>query len=265
MMSRLNARIDADNHIEKKSTKALTWTKRVALVSTAAAIAALAYIGFLGGNNGPAADSRNFIAYRNNSEDISAVMLDDSTKVWLGKNSSMEYDVDCEEIDRVVKLQGEAYFDVHSDTSHPFIVHAGNLAVRVLGTAFCVNSNSETGKISVILERGSVRLQTPEGLNLVRLAPDQKAEFDTASGDISVESINATPYVIQHYNKITLSSATITDIVTHINTMYGVKVQITSEADTTRKYNLNYKRTDPLPQVLDIVKELTGTQLEINN
>ena len=73
MMSRLNARIDADNHIEKKSTKALTWTKRVALVSTAAAIAALAYIGFLGGDNGPAADSRNFIAYRNNSEDISAV------------------------------------------------------------------------------------------------------------------------------------------------------------------------------------------------
>ena len=117
----------------------------------------------------------------------------------------------------------------------------------------------------MILERGSVRLQTPEGVNLVRLAPDQKAEFDTASGDISVESINATPYVIQHYNKITLSSATITDIITHINTMYGVNVQITSEADTTRKYNLNYKRTDPLPQVLEIVKELTGTRLEINN
>ena len=204
---------------------------------------------------------RTFTACTNTGKDISAIMLEDSSKVWLGRNSRIEYNVSEKGQERTVNLDGEAYFDVHHDTARAFVVNTGNLAIRVLGTAFCVNADKETGKVSVILERGSVRLQTPEGVSLVRLSPDQKAEYDNASGDISVESINATPYVIHHYNKITLSGATIGDIAAHINSMYGVNMSVPADSDTTRRYNLNYKRTDPLQSVLEIVSELTGTSL----
>ena len=268
-MARLDARIDADEAEEGKGVRAnaedrrkktLTWTKRISLFSAAAAIAAFACISIVNDRNVKVAE-RTFTACTNTGKDISAIMLEDSSKVWLGRNSRIEYNVSEKGQERTVNLDGEAYFDVHHDTARAFVVNTGNLAIRVLGTAFCVNADKETGKVSVILERGSVRLQTPEGVSLVRLSPDQKAEYDNASGDISVESINATPYVIQHYNKITLSGATIGDIAAHINSMYGVNMSVPADSDTTRRYNLNYKRTDSLQSVLEIVSELTGTSL----
>lgn len=238
----------------------MTWTKRISLFSAAAAVAAFACISIVNDRNVKVAE-RTFTACTNTGKDISAIMLEDSSKVWLGRNSRIEYNVSEKGQERTVNLDGEAYFDVHHDTARAFVVNTGNLAICVLGTAFCVNADKETGKVSVILERGSVRLQTPEGVSLVRLSPDQKAEYDNASGDISVESINATPYVIQHYNKITLSGATIGDIAAHINSMYGVNMSVPADSDTTRRYNLNYKRTDSLQSVLEIVSELTGTSL----
>ena len=267
MMARLNARIDAeqDRAAETMSggrgTKALTLTRRLVWIPVAAALAVWAYIARP--ENGAPASERNFITYTNTADDISAIMLGDSTKVWLGMNASMKCDVDCMDSDRVVELTGEAYFDVHRDTLHPFIVRTKNLDIRVLGTAFCVKSDTVAGKVSVVLERGSVRLQTPEGVNLVRLSPDQKAEFDAASGDIAVESINATPYIVQNYNKITLTGATAADIVSHINEMYGVNVRIVSKTDLNTRYNLNYRRTDSIDTVLRIVTALTGAELEM--
>ena len=146
-------------------------------------------------------------------------------------------------LQRIVKLTGEAYFDVHRDTLHPFVVKARGIEVKVLGTAFCVKSDSEAGKVSVLLERGSVRLQSPEGVGLVRLSPDQMAEFDAKTGDIEVTPMAAEPYIVQHYNKVTLQQVSIDGIISHIERMYGIKVQALSPVDTTKKYNLNYKRT----------------------
>lgn len=260
ILARLNARIEADNYRHHRS-----WRRWIPVFVAAASIAAILYTGnALRKGMQDVIPEREYITYLNTSKDISAIMLEDSSRVWLGKNSSVSCDVDGEEGDRVVKLVGNAYFDVHKDSLHPFIVQTGVVSVRVLGTAFCVKSDEEAGKVSVVLERGSVRLQTPDGINLVRLTPDQKAEFNASTGDIAVEMVNATPYIVQNYNKITLQNVSIMGIVSHINEMYGVKVNVLSPVDTTVKYNLNYKRTDTIDQLLDIVGTLTGVELEIN-
>ena len=129
--------------------------------------------------------------------------------------------------------------------------------MKVLGTAFCVKSDSEAGKVSVLLERGSVRLQSPEGVGLVRLSPDQMAEFDAKTGDIEVTPMAAEPYIVQHYNKVTLQQVSIDGIISHIERMYGIKVQ------ATKKYNLNYKRTDDAGELMEAVEELTGVRLKV--
>ena len=58
----------------------------------------------------------------------------------------------------------------------------------------------------MVLERGSVRLQTPEGYNLVRLHPNQRAVFDAAKDDIEVEEIYAEHFVTERYNLVAKSS-----------------------------------------------------------
>ena len=263
MLSRLNARIDSEEEMTTHKRKAGIF--RILWMSAASA-AAIFIIGIgVHWFGGAGAKDYEYTAYSNTSDDVAAIMLDDSTKVWLGTKSSIMYNTDGRNPERIVKLSGEAYFDVHRDTLRPFIVKAGVLDVKVLGTAFCVKADDASGKVSVLLERGSVRLQSPEGVSLVRLSPDQKAEFDAGTGDISVEPMGAVPYIVQHYNKVALQQASLGDIISHIERMYGVRITARTPVDTVKKYNLNYKRTDNLSELVETVQALTGANLTINN
>ncbi len=51
---------------------------------------------------------------------------------------------------------GEAYFKVKHDRQHPFIVHAGNISVTAVGTAFDVRR--EPDGVTVTVEEGTVEI-----------------------------------------------------------------------------------------------------------
>ncbi len=57
--------------------------------------------------------------------------------------------------ERTVRLAGEAFFDVGRD-GRPFVVHAGDATVRVLGTRFAVRSAGGDGEGLVVVEEGRV-------------------------------------------------------------------------------------------------------------
>ena len=56
----------------------------------------------------------------------SVVNLPDGSKVWLNAGSSLKYPTQFNDKQRVVSMQGEAYFEVESDKEHPFIVKQNN-------------------------------------------------------------------------------------------------------------------------------------------
>lgn len=68
------------------------------------------------------------------------LVLPDGTLVWLNSGSRLSYNYQYSTKDRVVYLEGEAFFDVKKDTQYPFIVKAGAVDVKVHGTAFNVLS-----------------------------------------------------------------------------------------------------------------------------
>ena len=71
------------------------------------------------------------------------VILSDGTKVWINSDSELEFPNRFGEDIREVKLKGEAYFEVTSDSRKPFYVLAGETKVHVLGTAFNVSAYRE--------------------------------------------------------------------------------------------------------------------------
>ncbi|MDZ7899312.1 MAG: FecR family protein [Arcicella sp.] len=50
-------------------------------------------------------------------------ILPDGTKISLSKNSSITYPKTFTGETREINLEGEAFFDVHHDAAHPFIIH----------------------------------------------------------------------------------------------------------------------------------------------
>ncbi|MGH2645758.1 MAG: FecR family protein, partial [Chitinophagaceae bacterium] len=79
--------------------------------------------------------------------------------VWLNAGSHIRYAANFVQNTRTVYLQGEAYFDIKHDAVHPFIVHAGNIEIKVLGTEFNVQAYADENKIETTLITGKIQVQ----------------------------------------------------------------------------------------------------------
>lgn len=109
-------------------------------------------------------------------QDIRLLRLSDGTKVWVNENTQIEYPEHFAANERIVKLKGEAFFEVARDTTRPFIISSGDIKTTVLGTSFDVKAygkiaevNVRSGKVkvesnqnAVFLERGYAAIFTPK-------------------------------------------------------------------------------------------------------
>ncbi|MGN8057939.1 FecR family protein [Pedobacter sp. 22163] len=87
------------------------------------------------------------------------IKLPDGSTVWLNAASSIQYSLNIGTAkQRLVKLDGEAYFEVTKNAAHPFIVETDKQSVEVLGTHFNINSYKDERVTKTTLLEGSVRV-----------------------------------------------------------------------------------------------------------
>ncbi len=109
------------------------------------------------------------------------VVLADGTEVWLNGNSSITYKGDFNQSARELTLRGEAYFKVAKNADKPFIIQAGALQVKVLGTAFNIRSYADEPDIETTLESGAVEITlNDQPGNTIQLKPGQKLRVDNS-------------------------------------------------------------------------------------
>lgn len=92
------------------------------------------------------------------------VILPDGTAVWLNAASQLRYPSYFNGKERVVQLEGEAYFEVTRYRNAqgdflPFIVQSSQQRVRVLGTQFNVSAYPEEKDITTTLLTGQVQVE----------------------------------------------------------------------------------------------------------
>src|ERR1019366_6846207 len=88
----------------------------------------------------------------------SKIVLSDGSVVTLNSETTLRYPAEFNGQTREVYLDGEAFFDVAKDHKHPFIVHAGKMNVRVLGTAFNIKSYANDATSETTLIRGAIEV-----------------------------------------------------------------------------------------------------------
>lgn len=95
------------------------------------------------------------------------VKLPDGSIVWLNAGSSLSYMTKLVSGGkRMVKLTGEAYFDVKHDRAKPFVVQTAGQTVEVLGTQFNINAYADEPVTTTTLLEGSIKVAAP-GFNQV--------------------------------------------------------------------------------------------------
>ena len=155
------SKAQASIHVLTKPAAYIQWAAAAVLV-----IAAFIGLFYYTSGNQPT------IVAHSGSEKIS-VILEDGTKVTLRPNSSL-IKLTSAENDRSYSLEGEAFFDVVSDSDHPFSVDAGAGTITVLGTRF--NASNWGSATQVYLEEGRVRFTGPDSQS-VELSPGEDSSI----------------------------------------------------------------------------------------
>jgi len=125
------------------------------------------------------------------------LVLPDSTSIWLNNETKLRYASNFSNTNREVELSGEAYFEVHHDAEHPFVVKIGNQRVKVLGTKFSINAYPEDQIIETSLVSGAVVFESDHEINGntdFKLDPGFSLFYDKKNNNISTQKIQSSYY-----------------------------------------------------------------------
>jgi len=109
-----------------------------------------------------------------------SITLSDGTEVTLNSMTKLKFPFVFSGDKREVWLEGEAYFKVAKDETHPFVVHTSLTEIDVLGTAFNVNTYDSLLVRTALIE-GSVVAKAKDGKK-VKLRPGHEAVFSPGNG-----------------------------------------------------------------------------------
>ena len=148
--------------------------------------------------------------------------LPDGTAVWLNAASSIKFPTAFNGKTREVEITGEAYFEVSHQPTRPFIVHYGDMQVKVLGTHFDVNTYKDNGAVKTTLLEGSVSVEKKG--QAVKIKPGEQAVLQAGVADIQVRTVDTDNAVAWTKGFLSMQDNDVAAFMIQLSRWYDVEV-----------------------------------------
>lgn len=182
------------------------------------------------------------------------VVLCDGTKVWLNANSNFVYPTAFVGNERVVTLEGEAYFKVTKDAKRPFIVKNQNIQTRVLGTEFNIRSYTPEDT-HVVLINGKVEVSNAQGGAYTRLYPGEDAHLQS-DGNFFLTEVDLDAYVYWKDGYFYFDDMTLKDIMQNLGRWYNVNIEFRNKEAMNYKMHFVSDRTKDLAYTVSLLNRM---------
>ena len=280
----------ASRHALRSLARRFSAKQRAAgAAATLAVVAALVALWSLGpaapagSEEAAAPEAKTFATEAGQRADI---RLTDGSRVRLNVDSRLTVLSKFGEDRRVVRLEGEAFFEVAKDSTRPFIVHAGNATTRVLGTAFDVSAYAEDEVTQVVVKEGSVALHTPKRSVAERSAAERPVSGDseqTASQEREVvltkgqkgrlfqsgervvsKGVGVASYLAWMDGELVFEDASFEEVSRKLERWYGLVIEMKGPTATVPPGHLNarFGEKQPMSEVLGVVATAFGLDYE---
>jgi transmembrane sensor len=193
------------------------------------------------------------------------IELPDGTTVWLNSATSLQFPTQFVGKERVVSVDGEAYFEVQKDKKKPFIVKTPTADITVLGTHFNVSSYSDDDFFAATLLEGSVRLSASnQGIANVVLKPGQKGSLVKGENSpIAVNEVDAYQEIAWKDGKFFFEKEKLGTITTKLGRWYNVDFRFEDQSVANYIFTGVAKKEQPIEYLLDIISKTSNMKFEI--
>lgn len=198
------------------------------------------------------------------------VNLPDGTKVWLNAASSLKFPQTFTNLkERIVELNGEAYFEVFKNKKQPFRVFTPGFGsgraqeTEVLGTHFNISAYADDAETKTTLLEGSIQVRDPQKNNkrfAVTLLPGQQAILNNDQLNTSV--VDTEEAVAWKQGTFMFANAGIESIMRKISRWYNVEI-IYQGKISENNYIGTVSRFGNVTDVLDILEATKTVHFKI--
>ncbi|MCR8561598.1 FecR domain-containing protein [Mucilaginibacter sp. BJC16-A38] len=182
------------------------------------------------------------------------LILPDGSHVWLNAASSVKYPVVFDKKERMVELNGEAYFEVVHKPESPFKVKTRRQEVEVLGTHFNIYAYDDESITRTTLVEGSVKVSAFTSHNTIVIKPGQQSLVDDYN--LKVETVDTDDALAWKNGYFEFNDESLESIMKKVGRWYNLDVEY---RNTTAKNQLFSGSVSRYKNVSQVIKTLELT------
>ena len=157
---------------------------------------------------------------------------------------------------REIFLDGEVMANVAHDPETPFIIHCGEVNVRVHGTSFDLKAYRDATMMEVMLKEGSVSMDIPsvDGRREVKLTPGDIAQFDRSEGGVTLSRVSAEGYKnFADNGALSFINTPLSDIVADLERVYGAHLIVADPSIASQRFLAFFTNGESLEEILRLL------------
>lgn len=188
---------------------------------------------------------------------LDRITLPDGSTVLLNSSTTFRFPDRFSSKVREVYIDGEGYFDIVRDEKKPFIIHANQQTINVLGTKFNVMDYSTDDYAITTLYSGRVKVLSSDidgqAAKEETLKPNQQVYLDKATARLTVSNIKPEMDRMWLNKTYHFHGEPLQRIVKRLEKLYHVNFTITDEKLQNEPFTGTFRLTMTIGQVLDIM------------
>ena len=182
------------------------------------------------------------------------ITLSDGTRVHLNAETKLTYPVCFSSKERIVQIEGEAYFDVAPDKEHPFIVKTSHTSIQVTGTSFNVRAYADEEMESTTLISGTVKISS--GNEAFELVPNQHYTYNKSTNTNTVTNVNTELYTSWESGSFIFLNVPLENVMSYLSKWYGFEYSFDDETAKQVRIGAYLNRYANMNPIIDMITEL---------
>lgn len=176
--------------------------------------------------------------FTTNNGQQGGLTLPDGTEVNLNELSKLSFQSgEFSGKERNINFQGEAFFKVAKDPTHPFIIRSQDIEVKVLGTKFNLMSRTGDSIVTLALVEGTVRFANLHNQQSIVLKAGQQLVYNKLNHRVSVNTLeNSSDAAPWQRKEIVFRSETLRNVLDRLANNYHMKVIVTKGVPLNERF-----------------------------
>jgi ferric-dicitrate binding protein FerR (iron transport regulator) len=195
--------------------------------------------------------SYNTLSTENGEQSPYPLVLPDGSKVWLNAKSSITFPTAFNGKQRIVKITGEALFEVAHNARQPFQVQTQKQTIEDMGTIFNVNAYTDEPATKTTLIAGKVKV------NDLLLEPGQQTDGNY------VKTVNTKRYTAWKSGDFYFEDDSIQAVMRQLSRWYNIEVNYEGHLPTDG-FTAQISRGKNISAILQLLENTGGVHFKID-